>query len=399
MVVIFGFFGVAVSYLPSGDVPSGGASGGITAALLLLALLLCLQMLHSFPSLAPRLSHYRYLTLGAQALLTYLPFLVFGEAWLGMPGFLAASVLLILRAPLSWILVGAATLSVQVIHFLLGFSPGELAYSTVSTLMTCMVVYSLSKLSDLVTETHKSRADLAHLVLIQERLRFARDLHDLLGYSLSSLTLQCELASRLISTQPERARRELAEALESARGALADVRSVAEGLRSMSLDSEVASAASILAAADIRSTISMDVPAGSLTDRSETVLAIILREAVTNVLRHSRAESCEIRVECSEGRARLSVVNDGLASRDLNHLNEDRGDNRHLGGTGIGNLTARVKVLGGTLTAEPCGSDTYRLSTELPAAPRYRRSVVSGTSLCEMTGRGPSGTSARPFVF
>ncbi|NYH55657.1 two-component system sensor histidine kinase DesK [Nocardiopsis arvandica] len=366
MVVILGFFGVAVSYLPRGGISSALA----TAALPLLALLLCLQMLHSFPSLLPRLSRHRYLTLGAQTLLTYLPFLAFGSAWLGMPGFLAASALLILRAPLSLIMVGAVMISVQVIHFLLGFSLAELAYSSVSTFLTCVVVYSLSKLSGLVTETHRSRAELAHLILIRERLRFARDLHDLLGYSLSSLTLQCELASRLISTHPERAQRELAEALESARGALADVRSVAEGLRTMSLDSEVASAGSILEAADIRAVVSMDVPEESLTDRSETVLAIVLREAVTNVLRHSRAKNCEIRIRASEGRVRLSVVNDGLVPRGFTLLGEERSDGGHHSGTGIGNLTVRVETLGGTLEAGPCDGGAYRLSAELPVVPR-----------------------------
>ncbi|MGW5879044.1 sensor histidine kinase [Nocardiopsis terrae] len=395
MVVICGFFGVAVSYLPRGD----ASSAEVTAVLPLLVLLLCLQMLHSFPSLAPRLIRYRYLTLGVQALITYAPFLVFGEAWLGMPGFLAASALIILRAPLSWVLVGATVLSVQMIHLLLGFSLGELAYSTVSTLLTCVVLYSLSKLSDLVTETHRSRAELAHLVLVQERLRSARDLHDLLGYSLCSLTLQCELASRLIDTHPERARNELAKALESARGALTDVRSVAEGLHSMSLDSEATSAASILAAAGVRPTISMDVPAESLTDRSEMVLAIVLREAVTNVLRHSRAASCAIRVESSGGRVRMSVVNDGLSHRGFSLLGEDRVGSGHLGGSGIGNLTARVNALGGTLTAGPCGDDTYRLVTELPAASLSWRATADGAGTRTMTGQGAAGTSTRPFVF
>ncbi|MDW6062571.1 histidine kinase [Streptomyces sp. FXJ1.4098] len=199
-VVLVGYFCVAVTYVVDAR-PSGRA---LDAALLMLALLpvlaalLGLQLTHSFPGLAPRLSGARHWTLALQALLTFLPFAVFKHAWLGMPGFLAGSSLLVLPPPLSWVAFAAIMGCTDVLLFQVGFGWGEVAYTTVSTALTGLVVFGLSRLSGLVAEVSRSRAELARLAVAQERLRFARDLHDLLGYSLSTITLKCELVHRLV---------------------------------------------------------------------------------------------------------------------------------------------------------------------------------------------------------
>ncbi|MDT0551565.1 histidine kinase dimerization/phosphoacceptor domain-containing protein, partial [Streptomyces lonegramiae] len=125
--------------------------------------------------------------------------------------------------------------------------------------MLCgIVIYGLSRLTDLVHEVHRTREELARMAVGRERLRFARDLHDLLGYSLSAIALKGELVHRLIEVRPEHARSETEELLMVARQALADGRVVSSGYRDMSLRDEATSAAASLAAADIQADVAID---------------------------------------------------------------------------------------------------------------------------------------------
>ncbi|MFC0598871.1 histidine kinase [Streptomyces palmae] len=348
-VVLLGYFSVAITYV-FGAQPSGRS---VDAALLTLALLpalvalLALQLAHSFPGLAPRLSGVRPWTLGLQALLTFLPFAIFKQAWLGMPGFLAGSALLVLRAPLSWLAFGSIMACTDVLLFQVGFGWGQVAYTTISTALTGLVVFGLSRLTGLVAEVYRSRAELAQLAVAQERLRFARDVHDLLGYSLSTITLKCELVHRLVPDEESRAQRELTEILETSRQALADVRSVARGYRRMSLSAEVRTARSMLAAVGIRTTIRLEY--GELPEGADTVLASVLREGLTNVLRHSQAEHCAIEALRTGRTVRLTVANDGVG-RASTLLRADTAGETH-GGSGLGNLAVRVSQLGGRLRA------------------------------------------------
>ncbi|KAK1179472.1 histidine kinase [Streptomyces sp. NBS 14/10] len=362
-VVLVGYFCVAVTYVVDAR-PSGRA---LDAALLMLALLpvlaalLGLQLTHSFPGLAPRLSGARHWTLALQALLTFLPFAVFKHAWLGMPGFLAGSSLLVLPPPLSWVAFAAIMGCTDVLLFQVGFGWGEVAYTTVSTALTGLVVFGLSRLSGLVAEVSRSRAELARLAVAQERLRFARDLHDLLGYSLSTITLKCELVHRLVPPQNSRAQQELAEILQTSRQALADVRAVASGYRKMSLSAEAGTAKSMLAAVGISTTAEVDC--GELPDLVDTVLASVLREGLTNVLRHSKAEHCTIEARRSDRTVLLTLTNDGVGkpSTILRADSSDRSD----GGSGIGNLKVRLENLGGRLRAGLRDDGRFELRAEL----------------------------------
>ncbi|MGZ3147642.1 histidine kinase [Lentzea chajnantorensis] len=190
----------------------------------------------------------------------------------------------------------------------------------------------------------------------QERLRFARDLHDLLGFSLSAITLKVELARRLIGEQTERALRELAEVLGIAREALTDVRAVASSYRELSLADEIESARSVLTAAGVATTIETDL--AELSPRSRTVLATVLREGVTNLLRHSEATRCTITVSGTGPVVSIDIVNDGAPAR----LGTDRG-------SGLANLATRATAIGGSLRAE-VDAGTHRLHAEVPAEPR-----------------------------
>ncbi|MBI0382484.1 histidine kinase, partial [Streptomyces albiflaviniger] len=341
VLVLVGYFAVAVTYVVDGNRSGRSVDAAMLGlALLPMTVLLCLQMLHSFPGLAPRLSGARRWTLALQAVLTFAPFAVFKHAWLGMPGFLAGSSLLVLVPALAWPAFAAILLCTDVLLFQVGFGWGQVAYTTVSTALTGLVVFGLSRLSGLVAEVSRSRAELARLAVAQERLRFSRDVHDLLGYSLSTITLKCELVHRLVPRQNSRAQQELSEILQTSRQALADVRAVASGYRKMSLSAEAATARSMLAAAGISATAEIDC--GPLPDLVDTVLASVLREGLTNVLRHSNADHCAVEARRSGHRVSLTLVNDGVG-RPSTILRADSSD----GGSGIGNLRVRVENLGG----------------------------------------------------
>lgn len=370
VIVLLGYFSVAVTYVVDAH-PSGKAVDPVvlTLALLPMTALLGLQLTHSFPGLVPRLGGARHWTLALQAVLTFLPFAVFKQAWLGMPGFLAGSSLLVLAPALAWPTFGAILLCTDVLLFQVGYGWGKVGYTTVSTALTGLVVFGLSRLSGLVAEVSRSRAELARLAVAQERLRFSRDVHDLLGYSLSTITLKCELVHRLVPRQNSRAQQELSEILQTSRQALADVRAVASGYRKMSLFAEAETARSMLTAAGITATARIDC--GKLPDLVDTVLASVLREGLTNVLRHSKAEHCAIEARRTEHRVRLTLVNDGVG-KPSTILRADSSD----GGSGIGNLKVRLEGLGGRLRAGVRSDGWFELRAELEVsgdAPPGRR--------------------------
>jgi signal transduction histidine kinase len=197
------------------------------------------------------------------------------------------------------------------------------------------------------------------MAIAQERLRFAQDLHELLGRSLSSITLNGELTRRLLDSDADRAATELTEILHLARQALADVRSVASGYRELSLDDESRSARTVLNAADV--VVTMTVDFGELPVLIRTFLAFALREGVTNVLQHSNAQQCDIEIVRRESSVCLDIVNDGVPD-DPDEVSEGPG-------SGLRNLTERVNRLGGELFARPEDSDKFHLHAEIPLRP------------------------------
>ncbi|MER6758259.1 histidine kinase [Micromonospora echinofusca] len=293
--------------------------------------------------------------LAAQAVLVYLPILIFGQAWVGMPGFLAGSVLLVLRAIPAWTAFTFIVLSMALAQWLFTRAPIDMLYTAISTVTTGLVVYGLSRLTALVVEVQESRAEIARMAVLRERLRFARDLHDLLGYSLSAISLKIELVHRLMEKSPQEASDHLLEILEISRVALSDARTVASGYRELSLEEECRSAVSVLNAADIQ--VRLDSDHLDLPVQVSTVLATVLREGVTNILRHSKARRCDITIRQTQDDAWIEIVNDDLAVG----LPRDPGSGRN----GLRNLSVRAQEIGGSLTVEQ-QPDRFRLHAEVP---------------------------------
>ncbi|MFE6042473.1 sensor histidine kinase [Streptomyces sp. NPDC056452] len=302
------------------------------------------------------------LVLSLQAVLTFAPLVWFGTNWGSMEGPLAASLLLTLPARWAWPSYGVLIAFIPVYNLMAGATIDLVLYFTIAGILTGLVIYGLTRLTDLVHEVHATREELARMAVTQERLRFARDLHDLLGYSLSAITLKGELIQRLISSRPDKAREETASVLRVARQALADVRLVSSGYRDMSLSEEAESAGTVLAAADIRADVTVEC--GRLHPVVDTVLATALREGVTNILRHSGVRVCTIKAELDEETVRLGLTNDHP------HEQTDVFSARAGGGSGLDNLRCRFAAIGGGLTAGLQGDGRFHLEVWAPIRPQ-----------------------------
>lgn len=191
------------------------------------------------------------------------------------------------------------------------------------------------------------------LAAVAERERIARDLHDVLGHTLSVIVLKAELAGRLIELDPLRAASEIAEVERTARSALAEVREAIGGYRARGLVAEIEAARRTLDAAGV--TLQCDAMPSTNTGLhpdQETVLALALREAVTNIVRHARATTCTLRFHIEDNQHRLSV--------------EDNGQHRDTReGNGLRGMRERVEALGGRVSLDR--SSGTRLLIALPA--------------------------------
>lgn len=176
--------------------------------------------------------------------------------------------------------------------------------------------------------------EIEHLAKTAERERIARDLHDLLGHTLSLIVLKTELVARLLERDPTRAQSEIRDVERTAREALAEVRQTILGYRIPALKEELSNARTALQTAGM--SLDCDAPELSLPPTEEGVLALVLREAVTNVVRHSGARHCHIRLQQDSGNYRLEVHDDGSGG----HAVE---------GNGLRGMRERIEALGGTL--------------------------------------------------
>lgn len=336
LTVLAGFMLVEVISVLGTPGPSHGRA--VAVSLSSISVLFSLQLLISSRAAMDWPMPRRLAMLLAQALVTYLPLLVLGTQWGGMAGWLAGSILLLITGWAAWALFAAVIFSMLIGCLALGVDPYSTAYLTVASLDTGLVVFGLSRLTLIIRYLKATRTELAQLAVVKERMRFARDLHDLLGYSLSAITLKAELTRRLVSSNPVRAKDELAELTDVARRALADVRLVASGYRNMSLSKEAASVLSLLSTAGIAARV--EINCGPLDEEIDTVLATVLRETVTNMLRHSTAQNCTVEACTTGDVVRLRVSNDGVLPA---------GSSRRNGG-GLDNLASRLEAVGGTLT-------------------------------------------------
>lgn len=205
--------------------------------------------------------------------------------------------------------------------------------------------------------------EIQHLAKVAERERIARDMHDVLGHTLSVIILKSELASKLLDRDTARARGEIGEIEQIARDALAEVRHAIRGYRAGSLTEEFARARSTLETAGIKAECeAREIPPGvsKFSPAQETVLALVVREAVTNVVRHSGATNCRILFSQDTDCYRLEIADNGRGSSNYE-------------GNGLRGMRERVEALDGSITRD--SSQGTRLSITLPI--RHKQEAIA----------------------
>ncbi|SEE77254.1 two-component system, NarL family, sensor histidine kinase DesK [Jiangella alba] len=205
----------------------------------------------------------------------------------------------------------------------------------------------------IVWELDRSRQVQADLAVAEERLRFARDLHDILGRNLSVIAVKSELAAALSRRGRDDAGDEMMAVRDIAQESLREVREVVRGYREVDLTTELAGARSVLRSAGVATRVVGEVSA--LPPDVQAVLGWVAREGTTNVLRHSSASTCVITVARSDGSVTLTMENDGAR--------EPSG----ASGSGLSGLAERLSELGGSLTADRLDGDRFRLSAQVPS--------------------------------
>ncbi|GAA1855224.1 sensor histidine kinase [Microbacterium koreense] len=231
--------------------------------------------------------------------------------------------------------------------------PGWSSWAVIAALLPFMLLSGLWWW-EIVVELDRHRRMAGDLAVAQERLRFASDLHDIQGHHLQVISLKAELAERLLARDPEAARANIHEVQVIAREALEETRALVAGYRQVTLDDELENAREVLTASGAQCRLRTDdLPADAAT---RAALASIVREATTNILRHSSAKNVDIVLAHGESGWTLSVTNDGVHPTDA-----------ATPGSGLAGLRERLSPVGGTLGCDV--SDTrFTLRAAVPSA-------------------------------
>ncbi|MBY8877835.1 sensor histidine kinase [Streptomyces sp. PLK6-54] len=235
----------------------------------------------------------------------------------------------------------------------------SLAYGT---FLSGLVVSVIITLFHAVAQLKATRQELARSAVAQERLRFSRDLHDLLGHTLSVIVVKAEAARRLAPRDMDAALVQVADIEGVGRQALTEIREAVTGYREGSLSTELDRARSALTAADIEVVVKESGP--PLPPHTEALLGWVVREGVTNVVRHSGATQAGIELATSGGRARLVISDNGSPARRAAAAGGTAVQTRV--GTGLRGLTERLAAAGGSLEYGPEASGGFRVTAALP---------------------------------
>ncbi|MFC4121243.1 sensor histidine kinase [Nonomuraea zeae] len=347
--------GLVYLVFPVTDLVTGVVTGAraLWAGVLLLVFVCCyLLTVLSAKSFLTR-NPLTYPLLGLTTVLGVTGALVFGGSWLSLPvytvvlyGFMLPPILAL------WAML--ASLAVVIGGGVINDSGLEGVIVLGLQVVTLGVLFiSIRNSRVLNVKLRLAQDEVARLAATEERLRIARDLHDLLGHSLSLIVLKSELAGRLAEASPQ-ARKEMEDVETVARKALTEVREAVTGWRRRSLPEEIDSARAVLRAAGVREQVR--ISGTPLPDPLDGLFGWAVREGTTNVVRHARATTCEIKVTYDGGQAVLEIVDDGTG-----------GGEPYARGSGLRGLGERVADAGGTMTAGPRPGGGHRLSLLVPA--------------------------------
>jgi len=367
------------------EVASGQAQPTWLAAATIVAFVVCVVLAietgHQWrggPSsrISQRGRRLHYAAVAALVPIAVLATLAFGATWLVLFAFV--SITATLTVPLAWAprTIVAVAATIVVVELAQGPSIATATTGAAWALAAGMMGYIallLKRRSLLIRELREAQSENARLAasdaVTEERLRIARDLHDLLGHSLSVIALKAELARRLLEPgDSAQARREVADVEQIARRALGEVREVVSGYRTRSLAAELDWARASLAAAGCE--VEIAICEAPLPSDVDDLFAWVVREAATNIVRHSAASHAGIHLAAGDGRARLEVRDDGA------HAAAPAGR-----GSGLLGLQERVDAAGGEFVAGPSEGGGFTVTAVLPlGAPAVNGSQGSSAS-------------------
>jgi two-component system sensor histidine kinase DesK len=273
-------------------------------------------------------------------------YLVYAGAMLGASG-------IGLRALLKWIFAAALVFALEA--WLLGWPD---PYIGLSVAINALLMVAIGAANHFHHEKRLRQAELKlshdevrRLAALAERERIGRDLHDLLGHTLSLITLKAELAAKLFDRDPLAARREIVDVERVARDALGQVRRAVTGIRTAGLGAELASARLLLESGDVR--LDYAITSIALPPEVETVLALTLREAITNIQRHALASKARVDIETDAGEVRLTIIDDGVGGV-------------IVPGNGLSGMRERLALLDGRLEIESMRGRGTRVCASIP---------------------------------
>jgi two-component system, NarL family, sensor histidine kinase DesK len=358
VVLLCGFEAQTLNNLYLDHFPAGTAVASVLGSLGALVL----QLYHSWGVRYGGRPRAWPVTLAIQTVLVFLPFMLTPVRFTGgLVPFAAGSFLLLVPGWWRWAGYAGVVATWTVLFAVVPQTgpnppPGYVddLYVLAANAGVGLLVYALTWLAEAARQLAGLRAELTGTATAAERLRVARDVHDLLGLGLSAIALKTDLVARLIGRDDGRAAAEITETSRLCAATRADIRLVTDASHAQSLAAECAAARDILSSAGV--TVELDVRAAG-PGAADSVLAPVLREAVTNILRHSAATSCTIRAVASGGLLRLEISNDGVPAA--------AAAASPGGGRGLANLAARLHAAGGRLTAGQHGG-RFELSAEIP---------------------------------
>lgn len=227
-------------------------------------------------------------------------------------------------------------------------------------------IRSMNRRQNLERELDLANEQIKELVKREERMRIARDLHDTLGHTLSLITLKSQLVEKLALKDPQRAQFEAGEIQRTSRAALRQVRELVSDMRAITVAEELAGAGEILKSADITLEIEGDALLDGVSDLTQNILSLCIKEAMTNIVKHSQARNCVIRIGVTEANVSVDIEDDGIG------LNcKIVGDS--LQGNGLKGMAERLSLIEGTLNLSPGTKKGTRLLVTVPLIVKDRK--------------------------
>lgn len=257
---------------------------------------------------------------------------------------LSQAALVVMPRREAWATIGSICVAVVAVPWSLGLEWEVNVWFLVAIVGSSWATDAIFRLRDTNQRLTRAQEQIASMAVEQERLRFARDLHDVVGHSLTAATVKAQLARRLVDNDDDRARAELREVEGLLREALKDVRGTVAGYREVTLTSELVRAATVLEAAGVTADLPRAVD--HVPARWSELFGWVLRESVTNVVRHSHAHHCRVIVTAGS----LEIWNDGVVPAAGEPTS-----------SGLVGLRERVEGAGGTLVAGPDGDGGWRV--------------------------------------